>query len=138
MDQELRQRASESDLKGRVLFTGPEPPHQIARWLAASDVFCLPSHSEGCPNVIIEALSCGRPVVATDVGGIPELIGPRCGILVPPQNPAQLVQGLSKALDKSWDQEKIAASYQRSWDDMARETYQVACLVARKSGMAAN
>jgi teichuronic acid biosynthesis glycosyltransferase TuaC len=83
MDQELRQRASQPDLKSHVSFAvGPSPP-EIARWLAASNVFCLPSHSEGCPNVVIEAVACGRPV------GIPELLNARCGILVPSGNAQQ-------------------------------------------------
>ena len=41
--------------------------------MAAADVITLPSYMEGCPNVVLEALACGRPVVATNVGGIPEI-----------------------------------------------------------------
>ena len=103
MDQELRHRASQEDLKGRVTFAVGAHPHEIARWLAASNVFCLPSYSEGCPNVVIEALSCGVPVVASNVGGIPELLNSRCGILVPPGDAQQLARGLSRALDHSWN-----------------------------------
>lgn len=131
MDRELLRRASQPDLKGRVKFAGSASPHEIARWLAASNVFSLPSHSEGCPNVVIEALSCGRPVVASNVGGIPELVDSRCGILVPPGNAQQLAQGLSRALDRSWDQEEIAKSSRRSWDEVAHETYQACCSVVR-------
>jgi len=123
MDQELRQRAAQPDLEGYVKFLGNLNAEQIARWLAASNLFCLPSYSEGCPNVIIEALACGRPVVATNVGGIPELMDSRCGILVPPRDAAALVDALAKTLDHPWNQEQIANSFRRSWEDMARETY---------------
>lgn len=138
LDREVRQRALQTDLRDRVTFTGTVNAHQIAKWLAASNVFCLPSHSEGCPNVVIEALSCGRPVVASNVGGIPELMDPRCGILVPPQDAEQLAQGLAKALDQAWDQNEIVNCFRRSWDDMARETYEVACSVAARFKAATN
>jgi len=131
MDRELLRRASQPDLKGHVEFAGSANPHEIARWLAASNVFCLPSDSEGCPNVVIEALSCGRPVVASNVGGIPELLDSRCGILVPPADAQQLAHGLSRALDHLWDQDEIANCSRRSWDDVARETYQACCSVLR-------
>jgi teichuronic acid biosynthesis glycosyltransferase TuaC len=131
LDQELRKRASQPDLAGHVSFAGVANPHEISRWLAASNVFCLPSYSEGCPNVVIEALSCGRPVVASNVGGIPELLDSRCGILVPPKNAQQLAQGLSRALDYPWNQEEIATCSRRSWDDVARGTYDACCSVVR-------
>jgi len=129
MDQELRNRASQPDLNGRVRFVGGASPNEIARWLAASNVLCLPSHSEGCPNVIIEALSSGRPVVASNVGGIPELLNSGCGVLVPPKDAQQLAQGLSQALDSPWKQEEIANCSRRSWEEVARETYDACCSV---------
>jgi teichuronic acid biosynthesis glycosyltransferase TuaC len=46
----------------------------VAVWMAAADLVTLPSYMEGCPNVVLEALACGRPVVATNVGGIPEIM----------------------------------------------------------------
>jgi teichuronic acid biosynthesis glycosyltransferase TuaC len=127
MDQELRSRAAQADLNGRVRFVAGASPHEIARWLAASNVFCLPSDSEGCPNVVIEALSCGRPVVASNVGGIPELLNSRCGVLVPPRDAQRLSQGLAQALVHPWDQEEIANQHHRGWDQVARETYQTCC-----------
>jgi teichuronic acid biosynthesis glycosyltransferase TuaC len=133
MDRELRQRASQSDIKGHVIFVGNANPDEIARWLAASNVFCLPSYSEGCPNVVIEALACGRPVVASNVGGIPELMDSRCGILVPPRDARQLADALSGALNHPWNPEEIAGSFRRSWNDVARETHDVCCSVVRDS-----
>ena len=63
---------------------------EVAQWMRAADIFCLPSHSEGCPNVIVEALACGRPIVASNVGGIPELVDEGCGILMAPRDPGKL------------------------------------------------
>jgi teichuronic acid biosynthesis glycosyltransferase TuaC len=133
MDQELRQRASQPDLRGYVKFLGNLNADQIARWLAASNVFCLPSYSEGCPNVIIEALACGRPVVATNVGGIPELMDSRCGILVPPRDAKALADALAKTLEYPWNQDQISSSFRRTWQDMARETYDLCRSLVRTS-----
>ena len=66
----------------RVHLPGAQGPHEVARWMAASDLVTLPSYSEGHPNVLVEALACGRPVVATPVGGIPEVVDADCGLLV--------------------------------------------------------
>ena len=97
----------------------------MARWLAASDLLCLPSHSEGCPNVVLEALYSGRPVVATDVGGTPELVDDTCGILVPKGDVPALADALARALARSWDADVISRTHGRTWDDVARETFEV-------------
>jgi glycosyltransferase involved in cell wall biosynthesis len=76
---------------------------------------------EGCPNVVLEALACGRPVVATNVGGIPEIMSDACGRLVPPRDPAALAQALGSVLDRTWDATAIAASRSRSWNVVAAE-----------------
>jgi glycosyltransferase involved in cell wall biosynthesis len=93
--------------------------------MAAADVFCLPSYSEGCPNVVIEALACGRPVVATKVGGIPELVGSACGLLVPPRDSRSLSCALAEALARRWDAQSIAQRFSRPWERVAEETIQV-------------
>jgi len=93
----------------------------VARWLGACNLFSLPSYSEGSPNVIIEALNCGRPVVATQVGGIHELFDHEAGILVQPRDASALGQALDAALQKTWDEAAIARRYRRSWHDLAEE-----------------
>lgn len=122
---EIIEIARSTGIRNRIAILGDQPPAEVARWLLASDLLCLPSHSEGCPNVVIEAISSGCPVVATNVGGIPELVSPKCGILVPPQNEARLLDAMRTALSRDWDHGTIAAQFQRTWDDVAKETYEV-------------
>lgn len=123
LEETLRTQAGRDDSK--VLFTGALSPGQVADWMNAADVLCLPSESEGCPNVILEALSCGRPVVATAVGGIPELITEQSGILVPSHDPACLADALDRACRTTWDRAAIAQSRRRTWEDVALETLRV-------------
>jgi teichuronic acid biosynthesis glycosyltransferase TuaC len=66
-------RATAQPLGDRVLVAGPRPLEEVPHWMAACDTLVLPSWAEGTPNVVIEALACGRRVVATRVGGTPDL-----------------------------------------------------------------
>lgn len=121
MREEMERRGGE-----RGMFPGVRPSEEISRWLAACDVFCLPSWAEGCPNVVVEALACGRPVVSTQVGGIPELVdAPGKGILVPPRDVEALTGALDRALSQTWDEPAIAAASARDWTDCARETREI-------------
>lgn len=126
---ELEQRVREAGLEQRVNFTGRCEPSQVARWMAAANVFCLPSYAEGCPNVVLEALASGRPVVASHVGGIPELIDSESGILVPPRDSDALAEALRQALARHWDELAISNKFRRGWDQVAIETKQI-CIEA--------
>ncbi len=121
----LRARSRALQISDRLTFAGAQDPYQVARWLGAANVLLLPSYAEGCPNVIIEALSAGRPVVATNVGGIPELVDDRCGILVPPRDPDALATALEDALVRTWDERAIARHFHRGWDDVAADLYEI-------------
>lgn len=69
--------------------------HQVATWYRAADIFIHSAHVDNFPNTILEALACGIPVVATDVGGIPEqLTDGATGILVPPHRPDILADAI--------------------------------------------
>ena len=138
LESELRARAAAEDLAGCVRFQGSEEPRRVARWMAASNLLCLPSYSEGCPNVVLEALLSGRPVVASKVGGVPEMVDESCAVLVPPGDRDALVRGLAEGLSREWDEGAIAGRRIRTWDDVGRETFEVcqAVLAARKSGAA--
>jgi glycosyltransferase involved in cell wall biosynthesis len=75
----------------------PEQSHDDAmRLMAAAEVFMLPSYTEGFPNVIIEAMSMGKAIIAAGVGAIPEMLADGCGVVVPPQSAEALGQALRK------------------------------------------
>jgi teichuronic acid biosynthesis glycosyltransferase TuaC len=93
----------------RVKLLGPQPLERVPVWMAACDVLTLPSHNEGTPNVVLEALASGRRVVATSVGGIPDLItGPTLGTLVPAKDPDALADALAVALRTPYDPADVA------------------------------
>ena len=98
---------------------------EVAGWMAAANVVALPSYMEGCPNVILEALACGRPVVATNVGGIPEIMSDKCGRLVPPRDSGALAAALASVLDRTWDAKSISAQWGRSWEAVASELTEI-------------
>ena len=125
MKAELMELVQRSGLKDRVLLPGGLPPKEVARWICASDILTLPSWSEGYPNVVVEAIACGRPVVATDVGGTREIVDASNGILVQPRNPEELAGALQSALQRQWNHAGIAAAMRRSWDDVAADTLKV-------------
>lgn len=106
----------------RVHIAGPRPLEEVPGWMAACDALVLPSWAEGTPNVVLEALACGRRVVATDVGGTPDLIsGPELGELVPARDPARLADALGRAADASYSPDVVARSGARhGWDESAR------------------
>ena len=106
----------------RAHLPGAQGPHEVARWMAAADLVTLPSYSEGHPNVLVEALACGRPVVATPVGGIPEVVDADCGLLVPARDSAALAAGLRDALDRPWDETLLSRRFSRGWDAVAADT----------------
>ena len=82
---------------------------EIPLGMNACDVFVLPSLNEGNPNVMFEALGCGKPFVGTTVGGEPEVISnEKLGVLVEPKNVEGLTKAILKALDKEWDKDYIS------------------------------
>jgi teichuronic acid biosynthesis glycosyltransferase TuaC len=98
---------------------------EVAVWMTAADLVTLPSYMEGCPNAVLEALACGRPVVATRVGGIPEIMSDEFGRLVPPRDSAELARALASVLDRTWDAAEISAHGSRSWSTVAAELLDV-------------
>jgi teichuronic acid biosynthesis glycosyltransferase TuaC len=104
-----------------VRFVGAVPNHELRAWYNAADVFCLASKDEGWPNVLMEALACGTPIVATRVGGIPEIVhSPHLGLLTE-RAPEAFAATIQEALDRTWDREAIALDAGRyGWDHAAQ------------------
>jgi teichuronic acid biosynthesis glycosyltransferase TuaC len=120
IESELKTSAQARQLDPFVRFIGNVPHTKVREWLSAGDVFCLPSLMEGMPNVVLEALACGLPIVASRVGGIPDIVNESSGILVPPGNAKALASAVAKAMQHPWDRVKIAAdSSGPDWSDVA-------------------
>ena len=94
---QLRRLGAELGLGERLIWTGSRAYGEMPNVYSALDLLCLPSHREGLPNVIGEAMACGVPCVAARVGGVPEILGD-LGITVPPGDPAALARGVLAAL----------------------------------------
>lgn len=130
--EQLRWKAKHLALENRICLVGSCPSEKVAQWLAAANVLALPSYSEGYPNVVIEALSCGRPVIATDVGGIPELVTDTSGILVAPREWRALAGAIETGMDRNWDEQLISEQFRRSWDAAAEELLGICELAVRQ------
>lgn len=134
MREQLRATIRSNGLDGRVLMPGAMEPTGVAEWICAADLLTLPSWSEGYPNVVVEAIACGRPVVATDVGGTREIVDASNGLLVPPRDAAALRDALDTALTRPWDRAAIATAIARSWHDVAVDTLAVCHRVVAAGG----
>ena len=118
---ELRSKAGALGISERVSFLGRLSSPEVAVCMSAADVQCLPSRREGCPNVVLEALASGRPVIGSQVGGVPELLSDRNGIMVPPDDPDALAAAIATALQRKWDPAELRASVPSlTWKDLGR------------------
>ena len=119
-------KAAAAPLGDRVRFLGARPLPEVPVWMGASTLVTLPSHAEGSPNVIREALACGRPVVGTNVGGIPELLDSDVvGKMVPAHDPSALGEALLEVAGRPYDPRAIAAKSGGSWEESAAALHAV-------------
>jgi len=110
----LENRIAHSPFKERVHLVGHVHPQEVATYFRAADLFALPSHHEGMPNVVLEGMAAGLPILATRVGGIPEAVpDERYGILVPPRNQAELGRALERILADRPLRESMGAAARR-------------------------
>jgi glycosyltransferase involved in cell wall biosynthesis len=105
---ELHRQVAAGGLQERVHFLGGLPREGVQQALSASDVFVLSSRNEGWANVLLEAMACGLPVVASDVGGNAEVVcRPDLGVIVPFDDHTALCDALETALGTDWDRAAI-------------------------------
>ena len=119
---ELMVLAGELGIDSFVRFIGKVGHSQVSLWMGAADYFCLPSIREGCPNVILEALGSGRPVIASRVGAIPDIVTDDSGIMFTPEDVEELTLSLKRAFATEWSPIKIKESVKKlSWEKAAAE-----------------
>ena len=105
----LERAAAAPDLGSSVIFAG----HSSNVWpyYSLADVFALPSHSEGSPNALLEAMAAGVPIVACKVGGVPETVEDgRSALLVPPAKPDAMANALARILEDSTLASRLVAN----------------------------
>jgi teichuronic acid biosynthesis glycosyltransferase TuaC len=119
MTKQLRQLVSDLKLDAAVKFLGPVASDQLSQPLSAANVFVLSTRNEGWANVLLEAMACGLPVIATDVGGNREVVASLAlGTIVPFGDHAELVGAISKSLMANWDRDAIRAyAESNTWDN---------------------
>jgi glycosyltransferase involved in cell wall biosynthesis len=117
---ELEALTASLELKAHVRLVGAIPHRQLHLWYNAADFFCLASDREGWPNVVLEAMACGTPVVATNVWGIPEIVVSEQLGLLTKRDAREIAKTILTALHGIW-QPEIILQYTRdkTWDKVA-------------------
>ncbi len=127
---ELEQLVSSLGLKEHVRMAGDVAHENLYLWYNAADLFCLASDREGWPNVLLESLACGTPVVATSVWGIPDVISSEEYGLLTERDEKKMAATIMRALRTSWNTEAIVAYARRhAWAyvaDSVLQTFQSA------------
>lgn len=132
----LEKLASDLNVRDRIVFAGSVPHHELFRWYSAADVCCLASRQEGWPNVILESMACGTPVVATKAGAAPEIIrNGELGLLTE-RNVARLAADLDQALGTRWNRESIVEYARRhTWEGAAGRVLEVLGSIDRRPAL---
>ncbi len=117
----LRDRSHELGLDNQVVFTGEIPYPKVAEWMQSSSFLVNFSRYENQPCTILEALCCGLAVIATRVGGIPEIINSRNGILIESENEDQLLSALEEMISgyDRFNREEISAQARAAYGFVA-------------------
>ncbi len=115
----LKKQARELGVADRVFFLGIKTKKELLKIYNQSQIFCLPSFNEGMSNALLEAIACGLPVIATDVGGVAELIDSN-GVVIEKNNSSELAKAIEWILnDKQryelMRQTSVATAQQYSW-----------------------
>ncbi|MGY4688892.1 glycosyltransferase [Salibacterium sp. K-3] len=107
--QQLKARITELGVEEAVTFQGVKSQSEVADWMAAADLFVLPSHLEGFGLVAVEAMACKTPVVGTNTGGLADVLGDGAGAMTEPQHPASLAEEITDVLENKSRRETMIA-----------------------------
>ena len=129
-----KELAAQSTAQGQIRFLGRKTREEALHLYRQADIYCLPSHGEPFGMTVLEAMSCGMPVVTTDSGGVSCLVDDQGGVRVPMKRPAALADALAALIEDEasrvrmgqYNRVKVAGRY--SWDrviDELEEVYQV-------------
>ena len=118
----LQQRVQRLGLEKHVILTGALPQSELPRWYSSADLLVLASSREGWANVLLEAMACGTPVVATRIWGTPEVVAaPEAGELVDERSGAALAQGVARLLARAPAAQDVRAYAEGfSWDETSQ------------------
>lgn len=119
----LQQRAAQLGVADRTLFAGAVANAELARWYSAADVLVLASSREGWPNVVLEAMACGTPVVASSVGGIPEVVrSDDVGRLVRERSGEAFARAIEDVLESPIDRGRVRTHAESfGWDQTSAQ-----------------
>lgn len=118
----LRQSIADAGLSHKLSLTGALERVDVGQLLKAADLMLFPSHNEGLPNVVMEAMAAGLPVVATDVGGTSEIVKhERTGLLVPREDVPAMVEAVSRLLEDM----PFAQAMAKAGREMIRQNFDV-------------
>ncbi|MGL1957611.1 MAG: glycosyltransferase [Colwellia sp.] len=98
---------NQHNLSADIRIHGSVPLPEVAEFIRQANVLVLPSYREGVPNVLLESFASGTPVIATRVGGIPEIVNENVGLLVDAKDINQLANAMEKSLNTTWSNELI-------------------------------
>jgi glycosyltransferase involved in cell wall biosynthesis len=134
--EKLRAMVRDAGLQDWVHFMGALPHERMREVLSAADLFVLATRNEGWANVLLEAMACRLPVVATDVGGNAEVIGSASlGHIVPFDDRQALRHALEQALEQDWNHDAIAAHARaNSWDERVERLREIFIAMAAAAG----
>ena len=105
-----------NNLQNNFKFISYVIQQDLANFINKCDIFCMPSRSDALPAAALEAMACGRPVVACAVGGLKDIIIDGFnGFLSEPENPESLAESIEKALNYNWDYKEISISTRKKY-----------------------
>jgi len=123
----LKQQAQKLNIDTHTIWVGRKTHAEIPFWMSAADFLVLPSLSEGFGLVVLESLACGTPVIASRVGGVPEILtSADYGIMVSPGDGEALARAMLEAIDKTWDKKKLVDyAHANTWSERTQRLLKV-------------